>query len=131
MKASRVNMLNQQFGSFNHIYGETVENQVRRIVKLISQMVSAGITITNSGMNRQLMNSLPKIWDVDVYMIKRTKNRNDVILTKLNAMIKSCEIDNQQSELNHKNSMTTAGLTSSNASLMSQSHPNIVFSLVH
>ncbi|XP_021971722.1 uncharacterized protein LOC110866886 [Helianthus annuus] len=88
MKASRVNMLNQQFSS-----GETIENQIRRFVKLVSQMISASITITNIGMNRQLLNSLPKNWDADVAMIKRTKNLNDVTLTKLIAIIKSCEID--------------------------------------
>ncbi|KAM0038185.1 hypothetical protein Hdeb2414_s0013g00411911 [Helianthus debilis subsp. tardiflorus] len=132
MKASRINMMNQQFSSLNHIYREMVENQVRRFVKLVSQMVSAGIDVSNSAMNRQLLNSLPKGWDAEVSMIKRTKDLNEMTLTELIATIKSCEIDNQQREINHKNSLMAAGVTSpNNAALMTQAYSNLVFSPVH
>ncbi|KAM0049923.1 hypothetical protein Hdeb2414_s0008g00291601 [Helianthus debilis subsp. tardiflorus] len=132
MKASRVNMMNQQFSSFNHIYEETIENQIRRFVKLVSQMVSAGIDVSNSAINRQLLNSLPKGWDAEVSMIKRTKDLNALTLTELIATIKSCEIDNQQREINHKNSLMAAGVASpNNAALMAQAHPNLVFSPNH
>ncbi|MFS7974848.1 hypothetical protein Hanom_Chr10g00873601 [Helianthus anomalus] len=82
-------------------------------------------------MNRQLLNSLPMNWDADVAMIKRMKNLNDVTLTELIDTIKSCVIDNQQRELNQKSSLMAARLTSSKNALISQYHPNILFSPVH
>ena len=38
MKESRRNLLSQNFNNLNYIYVETIENQIQRFVKLITQM---------------------------------------------------------------------------------------------
>ncbi|KAJ0853333.1 putative transcription factor interactor and regulator CCHC(Zn) family [Helianthus annuus] len=127
MKESRRNLLQQNFNNFNHIYGETVDNQIQRFVKLITQMQMEEIHTTNASTNRQLLNALPKSWDHHVAMIKKTKDLARCTLSEMISHIKACELDDKQRETNYKNSMLAAGFSiapassnNSNTALLSQ-----------
>ncbi|KAJ0870677.1 putative transcription factor interactor and regulator CCHC(Zn) family [Helianthus annuus] len=111
MKESRRNLLRQNFNNFNHIYGETVDNQIQRFVKLVTQMQMEEIHISNASSNRQLLNALPKSWDHHVAMIKKTKDLARCSLSEMISHIKACELDDKQRETNHKNSLLAAGFT--------------------
>ncbi|KAJ0491860.1 putative transcription factor interactor and regulator CCHC(Zn) family [Helianthus annuus] len=114
MKESRRNLLSQNFNNFNHIYGETVDNQIQRFVKLVTQMQMEEMPTTNASTNRQLLNALPKSWDHHVAMIKKTKDLARCSLSEMISHIKSCELDDKQRETNYKNSMLAAGFTATN-----------------
>ncbi|KAJ0743680.1 putative transcription factor interactor and regulator CCHC(Zn) family [Helianthus annuus] len=127
MKESRRNLLRQSFNNFNHIYGETVDNQLQRFVKLVTQMQMEEIHTSKASTNRQLLNALPKSWDHHVAMIKKTKDLARCSLSKMISHIKACELDDKQRETNHKNSMLAAGFTvtptssnNNNAAFLSQ-----------
>ncbi|KAJ0861499.1 putative transcription factor interactor and regulator CCHC(Zn) family [Helianthus annuus] len=127
MKESRRNLLQQNFNNFNHIYGETVDNQIQRFVKLVTQMQMEEIHTTNASTNRQLLNALPKSWDHHVAMIKKTKDLARCTLSEMISHIKACELDDKQRETNYKNSMLAAGFSiapttssDSNTALLSQ-----------
>ncbi|KAJ0839390.1 putative transcription factor interactor and regulator CCHC(Zn) family [Helianthus annuus] len=127
MKESRRNLLQQNFNNFNHIYGETIDNQIQRFVKLVTQMQMEEIHTTNASSNRQLLNALPKSWDHHVAMIKKTKDLARCTLSEMISHIKACELDDKQRETNYKNSMLAAGFSiapassnNSNTALLSQ-----------
>ncbi|KAJ0947135.1 putative transcription factor interactor and regulator CCHC(Zn) family [Helianthus annuus] len=127
MKESRRNLLRQNFNNFNHIYGETVDNQIQRFVKLVTQMQMEEIHTSNASTNRQLLNALPKSWDHHVAMIKKTKDLARCSLSEMISHIKACELDDKQRETNYKNSMLAAGFSvgptssnNNNAALLSQ-----------
>ncbi|KAJ0542527.1 putative transcription factor interactor and regulator CCHC(Zn) family [Helianthus annuus] len=116
MKESRRNLLQQNFNNFNHIYGETIDNQIQRFVKLVTQMQMEEIHTTNASSNRQLLNALPKSWDHHVAMIKKTKDLARCTLSEMISHIKACELDDKQRETNYKNSMLAAGFSIAPAS---------------
>ncbi|KAJ0879802.1 putative transcription factor interactor and regulator CCHC(Zn) family [Helianthus annuus] len=127
MKESRRNLLQQNFNNFNHIYGETVDNQIQRFVKLVTQMQMEEIHTTNASTNRQFLNALPKSWDHHVAMIKKTKDLARCALSEMISHIKACELDDKQRETNYKNSMLAAGFSiapsssnNNNTALLSQ-----------
>ncbi|KAI3696127.1 hypothetical protein L1987_79136 [Smallanthus sonchifolius] len=57
MKASRKEMILQQFNMFNHVLGETLEAQLQRFTKLVSQMRGAQIVMSDGGSGFGDMNS--------------------------------------------------------------------------
>ena len=91
MKSSRKDMLRQKFNLFNYILHETLETQINRFVTLITQMKTADIVLDNSEMNKKLLNSLPRNWDMNIGLIKKTKDLGIMTLQELIACIKACE----------------------------------------
>lgn len=121
MKRSRQDLLRQKFNMFNHVLGESLEVQLQRFVKLITEMRSANIYQTLIETNNKLINSLPQAWDMNVAVIKKTKDLSSLSLSEVIAIIKSCDMDDKQRAINHENSYNAAGyVVSSNNALMSQ-----------
>ena len=73
--------------------------------------------MTKFEINKKLLNSLPKAWDMNVVVIKKTKDLNRLSLAETMAIIKACDLDDKQREINHVNSYSTAnlGISSYNA----------------
>ena len=111
MKEIRKDMLRQKFNMFNYVPGETMEAQLQWFTILSTEMNIVGIFLTKSKINKKLLNSLPKVWDVNVAVINRLS------LAKTMAIIKACDLDDKQREINHVNSYSTAnlGISSYNA----------------
>ena len=80
MKESRQDMLRQNFNIFDYIPGETLETQLQRFTTLTTEMNIAGIFLSKSEINKKLLNSLPKSWDMDVAIIKKKKDLNHLSL---------------------------------------------------
>lgn len=80
-------------------------------------MSTARIFVPQSDINKKLLNSLPKSWDMNVSVIKKTKELNRLIHAETMAIIKACDLDDKQRETNHVNSYSTAnlGISSNNA----------------
>ena len=110
-------MLRQKFNMFNYIPGETLEAQLQRFTALTTDMNISGIFLTKSEINKKLLNALPRSWDMNVVVIKKTKDLNPLTLVEIMAVIKACDIDDKQREINHVNSYSTAnlGVSSKNA----------------
>nr|KAJ0191548.1 hypothetical protein LSAT_V11C800412810 [Lactuca sativa] len=81
MKESRQDMLRQNFNIFDYIPRETLETQLQRFTTLTTEMNIAGIFLSKSEINKKLLNSLPKSWDMNVAIIKKTKDLNHLSLT--------------------------------------------------
>ena len=101
MKESRKEMLNNKFNTFNYIVGESLDDQIQRFVTLITEMKSNKIENTNGVINKKLLNSLPRNWDMNVGLIKSTKNLDNLNLTEMVSVIKSHEMNDQQRAQNH------------------------------
>ncbi|KAL7615964.1 hypothetical protein Lser_V15G04550 [Lactuca serriola] len=110
MRQSRQDMLRQTFNKFNHILGESLEAQLQRFTALITEMSSVGILVTRSEINKMLLNSFPKSWDMNMSVIKKTKDLNRLSMDETMAIIKACDLDDKQREINHVNSYFTANL---------------------
>ncbi|KAI3774052.1 hypothetical protein L1987_48595 [Smallanthus sonchifolius] len=54
MKASRKEMLLQKFNMFNHILGGSLEVQLQRFTKLVTEMMGAKIELSRADLNRKL-----------------------------------------------------------------------------
>ena len=80
MKESRQDMLRHNFNFFDFIPGETLETQLQRFTTLTTEMNIAGIFLTKSEINKKLLNSLLKSWDMNVAVIKKTKDLNHLSL---------------------------------------------------
>ncbi|KAL7611060.1 hypothetical protein Lser_V15G13110 [Lactuca serriola] len=117
MRESRQDILRQRFNMFNYVPGETLEAQLQRFTTLNTEMTVEGIFYTKSEINKKLLNALPKSWDMNVDVIKKTKDLNRVTLAEVMAVIKACDIDDKQREMNHVNSYSAAnlGISSNNA----------------
>ena len=83
MKESRQDMLRQNFNIFDYIPGETLETQLKRFTTLTTEMNIAEIFLSKSEINKKLLNSLPKSWDMNVAIIKKTKDLNHLSLTDI------------------------------------------------
>lgn len=110
MKQSRQDLLRQKFNMFNHVLGESLEAQLQRFTTLTTEMSTAGITLSNGEINKKVLNSLPRSWDMNVSVIKKTKDLNKLSLAEVMAIIKACDMDDRQREINHANSYSTANL---------------------
>lgn len=119
MKQSRQYLLQQRFNMFNHVIGESLETQLQRFITLSTEMTTAGINLSRSEKNKKLLNSLPKSWDMNVSVIKKTKDLNKLSLAELMAVIKACDIDDKQREINHVRSYSAANLVASTNSAFS------------
>ena len=62
----------------------------------MTEMSSAGIVLPKIEINKKVLNSLPKAWDINVFVIKTTKNLNIMTLAETMAIIKASEMDGQQ-----------------------------------
>ncbi|XP_076936165.1 uncharacterized protein LOC143603163 [Bidens hawaiensis] len=96
MKRSRQDLLRQKFNMFNHVLGESLESQLQRFVTLVTEMRSANIHLTLIETNNKLINSLPQGWDMNVAVIKKTKDLSRLTLSEVIAIIKSCDMDDKQ-----------------------------------
>ena len=83
MKESRQDMLRQNFNIFDYIPGETLETQLQRFTTLTTEMNIAGIFLSKSEINKKLLNSLPKSWDMNVAVIKKTKDLNRLSIAEV------------------------------------------------
>ena len=83
MKESRQDILRQNFNMFDYIPGETLEAQLQRFTTLTTEMNIAGIFLTKSKINKRLLNSLPKSWDMNVAVIKKTKDLNRLSIVEV------------------------------------------------
>ena len=87
-------------------------------------MSSAGISVSQSEINKKLLNSLPKSWDMNFSVIKKTKDLNRLSLAETIAIIKACDLDDKQREINHVNSYLIANMgISSNSAFSSFTSP--------
>lgn len=82
-------------------------------------MTTAGIILSRSEINKKLLNSLPKNWDMNISVIKKTKDLNRLSLAETMAIIKAFDMDDRQREINHVNSYSAASLGSSTNSAFS------------
>ncbi|KAL7582760.1 hypothetical protein Lser_V15G45484 [Lactuca serriola] len=107
----------EKFNMFNYIPRETLEAQLQRFTTLTTEMNISGIFLTKSEINKKLLNALPKSWDINVAVIKKTKDLTRLTLDETMAIIKACDIDDKQREINHVNSYSTTnlGISSNNA----------------
>jgi hypothetical protein len=110
MKESRQDSLRQKFNMFNHVLGESLESQTQRFTSLVTQMTASGIVLSNSEINKKLLNSLPRRWSTHVAVIKRTKNLSTESLARVISTLNACEEDDRQQELNYSNSHSAANL---------------------
>lgn len=94
----------------NHVLEETLEVQLQRHVTLTTKMSYAGIYVPHSEINKKLLNYIPKSWDMNVLVIKKTKDLNRLTLAETMAIIKACDLDDKQREINHVNSYSIANL---------------------
>ena len=95
MKQSHQNSLRQKFSMFNHILGETLEAQLQRFIMLTTEISLAGVFVSRSEVNKKLLNSLPKTWDMNVAVIKKTKDLNRLSLAEIITIIKACDLDDK------------------------------------
>ncbi|XP_052624756.1 uncharacterized protein LOC128132283 [Lactuca sativa] len=95
MKESRQDMLRQKFNMFSHIPGETLEAQLQRFTTVTTDMKISGIFLTKSEINKKLLNILPRSWDMNVVVIKKTKDLNRLTLAEIMAIIKACDINDK------------------------------------
>lgn len=93
MKQSRQDLLRQKFNMFNHILGESLENQLQRFTTLPTEISTAGIVLPKSEINKKLLNSLHEKWDMNVFVIKKTNDLNTMTLAETLAVIKSFDMD--------------------------------------
>ena len=119
MKQSKQLLLRQRFNMFNHVLGENLEMQLQRFITLTSEMRSAGIMLPRSEINKKLLTSLPRSWDMNVSVIKKTKDLNKMLLAETMAVIKACDVDDKQREINHVNSYSAANVGASTNSAFS------------
>ena len=80
MQQSRQDLLRQRFNLFNHVIGETLEMQLQRFIALTTEMSSAGVSVTKAEINKKLLNSLPRDWNMNVAMIKSTRDLKSLSL---------------------------------------------------
>ena len=73
-------------------------------------MSSVGIYVPKLEINKKLLNSLPKSLDMNVSVIKKTKDLHQLGHAETMAIIKACDLDDKQREINHVNSYSTANL---------------------
>ena len=111
---------------FNHVVGETLETQLQCFITLTTEMSSVGVFVSRSEVNKKLLNSLPKTWDINVAVIKKTKDLYQLSLAEIMVIIKACDLDEKQREINHINSYSSANLgIQSNNSLSSFTNPHV------
>ena len=108
MKETRKEMLNNRFNTFNYVVGESLDDQIQRFVTLITEMKTNKIENSNRVINKKLLNAPPRNWDMNVGLIKSTKNLDNLNLTQMVSIIKSHEMNDQQRALNHTNSYNAA-----------------------
>ncbi|KAI3780117.1 hypothetical protein L2E82_10028 [Cichorium intybus] len=83
------------------------------------KLSTAGITFPKIDVNKKLLNSLPRSWDMNVAVTKKTKVLARLSLSEIMAIIKSCDI--KQREMNHVSSYQSANIgTSTNNSFSVQ-----------
>ncbi len=115
MQESRRDFLRTNFNMFNHIHGESLEAQLNRFTKLHSEMISAGISLDKSEVNKKLLNSLPQAWDHEIALLKRTLPLKTTTLADLIGYIKSYEMDTKQRKMNHISTFSNAPSTAFSA----------------
>ena len=96
MRQSRQDLLRQKFNMFNHVLGESLEVQLQRFISLTTSMSTSGVVVSQSEINKKLLNSLPRNWDMNVSVIKKTKDLNTLTLAEVMAIIKACDMDDKQ-----------------------------------
>ncbi|KAI3751320.1 hypothetical protein L2E82_22387 [Cichorium intybus] len=125
MKQSMQDMLHQRFNLFNHILGESLEAQLQHFITLHTELSTAGITFPKIDVNKKLLNSLPRSWDMNVSVIKKNKDLDRFSLSEIMAIIKSCDMDDKQREMNHVSSYQSANIgTSANNAFSVQTTGN-------
>ncbi|KAI3723678.1 hypothetical protein L2E82_35434 [Cichorium intybus] len=110
MKQSIQDLLCQRLNMFNHVLGEMLEIQLQRFITLNTKMSTAGIVFSKIKVNKKLLNSLPRSWDMNVAVIKKTRDLSKLSLSEVMAIIKFCDMDDKQREINHVNSFQSANL---------------------
>ncbi|KAL4555263.1 hypothetical protein LXL04_037878 [Taraxacum kok-saghyz] len=81
---------------FNHVLGENLEMQLQLFITLTTEMSSAEIVLPRSEVNKKLLKSLPRSWDMNVSVIKKTKDLNKMLLAETMAVIKACDMNDKQ-----------------------------------
>ncbi|XP_076902026.1 uncharacterized protein LOC143556633 [Bidens hawaiensis] len=121
MRISLQYLLRQKINMFNHVLGESLETQLHRFIALVTEMRYESINLTVAETTNKLINLLPKSWDMNVAVIKKTKDLNKLTLSEVMAIIKACDMDDKQRAINHVNSYNAAGYSvASNNALISQ-----------
>nr|KAJ0186207.1 hypothetical protein LSAT_V11C900484210 [Lactuca sativa] len=102
---------------FNHVLGESLEAQLQRFVTLTTEMSMNGISLPRTEINKKLLNSLPRSWDMNVAEIKKNRDLSKLSLAEVMAINKACDVDDKQREINHVTSYSVAnlGISSNNA----------------
>ncbi|KAI3690680.1 hypothetical protein L2E82_48883 [Cichorium intybus] len=110
MKQSLQDLLRQRFNLFNYVLGETLEAQLQCFITLNTEMTTVGITLSKIEVNKKLLNSLPRSRDMNMTVIKKTRDLSKLSLYEIMAIIKSCDMDDKQNEINHVTSYQSANL---------------------
>ncbi|XP_076959098.1 uncharacterized protein LOC143635087 [Bidens hawaiensis] len=119
MRRSRQDLLRQKFNMFNHVLGESLETQLHRFITFVTEIRSININLTAVETKNNMVNSLPQSWDMNVAVIKKTKDLNRLTLSEIMAIIKACDMDDKQRAINHAYKAAGSNSASNNA-LVSQ-----------
>ncbi|XP_076907114.1 uncharacterized protein LOC143563467 [Bidens hawaiensis] len=95
MRRSRQDLLRQHFNMFNYVLGESLEKLLHRFISLVTEMRSANINLMSTEINSKLVNSLPQNWDLNVPVIKKTKDLARLTQSEVMAIIKACDMDDK------------------------------------
>src|ERR1043165_9377430 len=86
-------------------------------------MKSNDMVVDNSVMNKKLLNTLPRSWDSNVTLIKRTKDLARLTLSETISLIKSYDLDDRQRYMTQTASYNNVIIATPSNALMSQQEP--------
>lgn len=79
----------------------------------------AKIVITPSEVNKKLQSSLPQSWNMNVAVIKKTRDLDRMTINEMKNVINACEMDGKQHAINPASSYIINGLNSSTNNALS------------
>ncbi|KAI3813967.1 hypothetical protein L1987_18703 [Smallanthus sonchifolius] len=116
VRESKRDLIKKQYAMFSSVRGESISDLINRFSSIVSRLKVMGVEYPTLDINKKLLDSLPKEWNMYQIMIKKTENLSALSQQEVYSILESYEIEIKKGAVTPSNQSGNTALIAGSSS---------------